>query len=466
MLFLKRKLKKFLYTRAVRSFMSASSVELQTQSEQKAIAAFDAAYQRSPPYRAHLQKTGFQNTPIRNIEDFKKYVPVSTKDMIYGNTSWISKHLPLEPSPSFLLSSGSSGIFSFGIHSQHHINQQTEFLNALFSHYFHILDQKTLIINCLGQAVRLPALDAAIIETGPRTDALLYILEKLSPQFEQTILVGDNYFVKNSLEDGLNRGIPLSRLCLQLILGGVYLPETLRTYLAELLNNKTYNGLILSSMGISEFGLNLFVETPETITLRQWAEKNPVLSQKIFGDAAPFTPMFFNYFPQAFYIEEVHGEIVITNLNTQALLPLIRYNAGDKGRSIPYEDLKHVDLGEIDMATLRPPFKSPLVLIYGKNEYVETPNKIKIYPQQVQKGLYEHIGTASLTTGYFRLNTNNGMSLQIQLKQGIQPNEAVTQQFRQAILQNINVDIPLILYPYHLFPYGMGLDYERKFKYL
>ncbi len=469
MVFLKKKLKKIFYANTIRSLKNASSAELQKQSEKKAVAAFKHARHHLPYYSTYLRETGFKDTPMADIQSFKKHVPFLDKNTIYNDPmrTVVLKNLNMKQSPHILLSAGSSGTFSFGIYSPQQMSQRAEFLNVLLDNYFNILSQKTLIINCLAQAVRLPTLDATIVEIGPRTDAFIYLLKILSPQFEQTLIIGDNYFVKNSLEDGLNLGVNLTQLRIHLILGGVYLPEGLRTYLANLLtrDNNSYSSLIFSSMGISEFGLNLFFESKETIRLRQLTETNPALRQELLAVEDPnYTPMFFNYFPQTFYVEEINHQLVITNLNAQALLPLVRYNTQDHGKIIPYHELK-VKLHEFNLTELLPPFKSPLTLMYGKQEFMES-NGIKIYPQQIQKGMYEVFHVASLTTGYFRLNKNkHTLNLEIQLKKSISPNEALTSQFQRAILPYINVDLPVILHSYQNFPYGMEVDYERKFKY-
>ena len=103
--------------------------------------------------------------------------------------------------------------------------------------------------------------------------------------------------------------------------------------------------------------------------------------------------------------------------------------------------------------------------MYGRQEWAEEGNK-KIYPQQIQRGLYEDFDTASMTTGYFRLKNENGLVISVQLKKGVEPTESLKIQFQKAALKYVDTDLPIILYPYQNFSYGVGLDYERKFKYI
>jgi phenylacetate-CoA ligase len=471
MVFLKNKLKKFYYTKVISALKKSVSTTLIEQSEEKALAAFAQARNYVPFYKVFLQKAGFQNIPVTNIESFSRQVPFLDKNTVYNDQlpPLIFEDLNSEECSNILLSSGSSGHFSFGIHSKERLVKDAQFINILFDLYFNILDKKTLIINCLTSAVHLPPLDATIIEIGPKADALHYVIKNLSPQFDQTVIIGDNYFIKNALEDGLASGIDYAALNIHLILGGIYLPESLRKHLAAVLQKDKSNfhkNLIISSMGISEFGVNLFFESLETIRLRQWVEQHPEWRTKVLGTDDPgYLPMFFNYFPQIVYLETVNRDLVITNLDMKSSLPLIRYNTKDKGHVIPFADLQKWSNEEPQMKTMLPPFKSPLVLIYGKEECVRFGDK-NIYPHRIQQGLYEDFDSALKTTGYFRLRTEDGhLKLDIQLKKDSLPSNKLLEQFRRSALKYISIETSVMLYPYHEFPYGMELDYERKFSF-
>ncbi len=425
-------------------------------SEEKAVAAFNHAVKLFPSYRAYLKKTGFKNVPINDINAFKKYVPSLNKEWLSKNSylAEVLKNFTIDEPPTFLISSGSSGVFSFGIHSRRQAVQQAQFLNIFLHNYFNIFTERTLIINCLAQGVHLPPVSAAITDIGPRTEALLYLLKTFSPNFAQTLVVGDNYFIKNSLEQGLNDGLDYSKMRLHLILGGVYLPEALRDHLYKLINPKKNSGThsVFSSMGISEFGLNLFFESHETIRWRQELEANSGLIETTLNNYPQYTPMVFNYFPDSIYIEEVNQQLIITNLEEESPLPLIRYESQDKVKIIPRES-------ELNSS------KSSLVLMYGKDDSVNFRGK-KIYPQQIQQGLYENFRTASTVTGLFRLNkAKNSLTLEIQLKKGVKSNKTLICQFQQASISHIDVDIPVEIFAYGDFPCGMELDYQRKFKY-
>src|SRR6185295_3845242 len=140
------------------------------------------------------------------------------------------------------------------------------------------------------------------------------------------IVVGDNIFVKNALEDCAADGVDLRVLKIHLIVGGAYLPESLRRYLMATLHinaDDPKTGTVYSSMGLSEFGLNVFFESQETVRLRWLASQHKDFCSKLLGSQAPYLPMMFNYLPQNTYLELVGETIILTNLSDKALLPLI-----------------------------------------------------------------------------------------------------------------------------------------------
>ncbi len=473
MVFLKNRNKKIQYQYAIRSLKKASAADLLRHSEERALKAWQGSTRRFPFYKGLLTTVSQQRQKITDIDSFKKYVPIIDKNFLYHSNrieELLFKKGKYSQIRSLLLSSGSSGVFSYGLSTQKEIKQNARFLEMLLEYFFHILEERTLIINSLANGVKLPVVEAVTAEIGPRTDSLLFLLKNVSPHFDQTILIGDHIFIKNSLEEGCKERIAYENLKIHLILGGSFFVENLRDYLAYLLKSDLKDpnrGRIFSSMGISEFGLNLFFESPETIHLRRLTQTDPILQDKLLGPHYPsYLPMFFNYFPQLFFLEEVQQKILITGLNPNSPLPLIRYDTQDIGKILQFDELEVLLKGKEDKANLLPPFKSPLVLMYSKLEPTEYQN-IKIYPQQILQGIFSDFEAASLITGYIKfINQDHQTKLCIQLKDGIANNEGTLKQIRKSALQYVNQDLPLILYSYKDFPFGLTLDYEHKFKFV
>ena len=92
---------------------------------------------------------------------------------------------------------------------------------------------------------------------------------------------------------------------------------------------------------------------------------------------------------------------------------------------------------------------------------------ITVTPEDVKAGLYSDFEVARKTTGYFRMSKHDEfLRLEIQLKENTSPTGELRKRFYQAIRKHVNTYFELLVYPYREFPYGMGLIYEHKFKYV
>ncbi len=470
MIILRKKLKKLKYHYIINSLKKTSSEKIAQKSEEKAIVTFNKASSGNSFYKSYLNTIRKDDLQVEDIESFRKLVPIVDKKSIFSSQNIdkiFSDKMDLS-TKSILLSSGSTGTFSFGLNMQNDVKRNSQFVEILLNYYFNVMENKTLVLNCLPQSIKVSLAGGTIAEIGLRTDALIYLLTTISPMFYQTIIIGDNYFIKNSIEEGQKKGINFKKLKIHLVLGSVHLPENLRTYLANILCidiNNPHSGSIFSSMGLSEFGFNVFFESKETMDLRRLVNKDPVTREKILPQSLySYLPMFFNYFPQAHYLEEINEDIIITNLKLSPILPLIRYNSKDKGKLIPYKKLEELQIRK----NYLPPFNSPLALIYGRGEFLEFQDK-KIYPQLIQEGLYSNDEVASSATGNFRLIKKDGdeeFALHIQLKDGITPRRDLQNKFSTTISNLTHIEIPITLHTYQLFPYGMGLNYGVKFKHI
>lgn len=437
--------------------------------ESKIIHSFQRAAREVPAYKKFLKDKHILAGKIRSISSFKKFVPIIDKDKTFKIYSSRINQLCVEGNlkgvKSILPSSGHSGNFSFGLVTREELNQTTEFINHLFNRYFRIRKVPTLIINCLPMGLTIPTTEGVLVNTSVREDTVLALIRGFSHDFDQIIIIGENSFIKQVLEEGLRQRIDWSKLRIHLILGEEPFPENFRRYLEHLLGKRGGLSLILSSFGISEFGLNLFYETPQTVLIRRLAEERPQLRSALFGEKTKVTPLLFQYEPPRIYVEEIRGELVITNLSPGTKLPLMRYRSGDLGRVITYSHLAEI-LQRLNLGFYLPTLSLPLVALEARNEFVKI-NATKIFPEQIKAALYCDWKLASSFTGYFRLTKEKDfLKIEAQLKKDIPLNQRLKENFINYISRNIQVKFKLNIYPYEKFPYGMELNYEKKFKYL
>jgi phenylacetate-CoA ligase len=276
-------------------------------------------------------------------------------------------------------------------------------------------------------------------------------------------MVGENTFMKFTLEMGLEKGIDWSDYNIRIIVGEESFPETYRTYMASLLRkdvDKADEIIVGSSMGISELGLSVFQESVDTIRSRRKIDSQPELRKKYFGDVR-FTPMLFNYIPMSFYVEErkkegdEFPEFIFTPLSLKRKLPLIRYNSHDKGMHVePGDDIKPFITTNL-----------PMVAIFGRGDYIEVTGQ-RIYTEGVKEIIYGDIAFAGKVTGNFLLppgaHAQKQVPLRIQMKKGID----ATAQFKREAEELISRFYGDLLRTELVEFEGMPLDFERKLPYL
>lgn len=269
-------------------------------------------------------------------------IPVVDKADLFGSARSPRDLLAtpgLEGLAHLLLSSGSSGeARSWSAMTEACLaREQRRLTRALVDVWGVAPASSLLVINALpaGPSLGLPG--SMSVSTGPDRDAVVELLRGWAKEFERVLMVGEPWFVKAALEHARAADFELASINLSLALGGEWLPEGLRSYLAELCNFdvEAEPGRILSSLGCGEAGLHLGWETAATTLLRRVAEREELAC--LCGRALAVAPCFMTYDPEAFFVEFVGSELVLTSLDPERALPLIRYRLGDRGGFVEWE---------------------------------------------------------------------------------------------------------------------------------
>jgi len=436
--------------------------------KKRVLAAFRHAEKSIPFYREYLKKS---NTPIQNIrrfEDFKACVPILNKEKLFTPSANITNNLlgdELKDCRLIFPSSGFSGKFSFGITTKKDLKKQRKAIDRALDYFFDVSSKKTLLINSLSMGINVLSSKVTTINTGLRSDIVLSVIKTFSKEFEQFILVGENLFIKNLLELGKDTGLSWQDYKIHIIFGGESFPESFRSYIENLTNSTSKNTFVGSSLGFAEIGLNVLWETPSTIQIRKKASVDKSLRKALLQIDTELCPTLFQYNPMSIYVEELEGRFLFTNLDPEVRLPVIRYATGDEGSIIPFERLKKV-LKQFGMAEHLPKYRLPLVAVKGRDQYIAQGNN-RIYPDTIKNTIYSSPELPTLTTGSFKLSeSGNNIVIEIQLKKGVTLTSGIEEKFKAALATIPNISSNLKLYPYNEFPYGMELDFERKFKYI
>lgn len=428
-------------------------VALRRASEKKVLSAFKSAARDIPLYRQILKQHNIDAEKIFDIYEFRRIVPVLDKDKLFSSYRGHVEKLCVEDyllqAREIVSSSGHSGKFSFGINSMSLRRQSGELTDVMLDYMFNISANRTLLINALPMGIRINCDYLVTADCGPRMDTVVSLLSEFCAKFKQVIIIGDNNFIKNMLEEAIETGVDIKKPKIHLILGEEILAENMRSYLAYLLGddlNSPDSAFIGSSFGIAELGLNLMFETRETVSLRRRIQRNKPHEAH---------PIIFHYFPSRIYIEEYKtetgAELVMTNCNERAIIPLIRYNTKDRGKIISV----HEGL----------PLKLPVVELYDRDGLLMAGGGV-LRPQLIREALFSDFSIAPFITGYFRLTQIDGMfNIDMQLKKRKEITPSLEEKINSALSSFLKTPFKVNLSPYQSFPYGMELDYERKFKY-
>lgn len=434
----------------------------------KVIASFKSAAGKCTAYRKILKAKGILAESVSTLDDFRQKVPVIDKNSFFAAFPFmeLAGEKNFKKIRYIMTSSGFSGKFAYGVELKHHEKHSGFFVDTALDLFFKTSRRTTFLINCTPMGVHINT-SLPLAETSVRSDMVLALLAKVSPCYEQTIIIGDPYFLKKTVEEGTQAGIGWKNLNVSLVLGQDWFPESLRSYLGSLMEidpDKDTERLIIATMGLTELGLNVFHESPETIKIRRNAQANNDLHRKLFGTESKASGFLFHYYPMRFYIEESQeGSLIFTTLSKSVSIPLIRYASGDCGHLIPYSGLEEM-LNTFNLNHLKPFLKLPLTTITGRlGNYLKIKDDL-IYPEDLKLGLYENFEIASRITGHFVLAAEKEKPIVcIQLKPSVSPGRLFNNAIQDAFFKYTRTEFTIKTFPYHEYPYGMELNYEKKF---
>ena len=442
-------------------------------SQKKAIKVFKRFAKTIPFYHNYLKKLKIDPSTIRTFSDFRDKVPTLDKETLFSsNIRNIKEIFPghsLKGCHSILPSSGFSGKLSFGINTMSDHRSQEKHVDFMLEYKFDVRRKKTLLINALCMGINVPAKKVVTVNTGPREDVVISLIQIFSKEFDQTIIIGDNSLVKNIIEKGIAEGMSWPDYRIRLILGGDSFPENFRSYLAHLLKidiEAEQKIIIASSFGIAEIGLNILWETANTICIRRSASRDAKLRMSLLGQEEDLCPMLFQYDPLRVNIEDALGRLLFTNLNMSSRVPIIRYASGDLGTIIPYKRIAEI-LKAAGLQKYIPRLPLPVVALRERLQYLDFNGRL-IFPSMIKNALYSDFHLPNVMTGYFTIaKSGEKLVLEIQLKDGAALTNEIKKRFEAAISSYLGVmHFELIFYQYREFRYGMGLDYERKFQHM
>ncbi len=365
--------------------------------EAYALKCFHRAVNEVPAYSAFLKSHKIESDKIVSIADFAQ-VPETDK------SSYI-KEYPLGDRVVGGLSAQSILAVSSGTSGQPTLWPRGGFQEAdaaavhfaIMSELYEIDKLKTLIIVCFpmgvyvsGMATSIPLLKIAeendnitVITAGNNKEIVLQTIPKVIADFEQIVLVGHPFFVKDVLESGKRAGIRWGRgVKVRTFFCSEGFNEVWRDYLASLIENADPQKDFYNMYGSSELLLMGF-ETTHTIALRRAG-----------GVLGVNPPNIFQYDPTRCFIEvNSKGELLFTAWSG---VPLIRYNLHDAGSVLGVHS--------------EGSWKLPLVTLNGRSDHTLIFYAANIYPEHIHTALNKK-DFLSKITGKFVMEKNYTASM-------------------------------------------------------
>jgi phenylacetate-CoA ligase len=152
-----------------------------------------------------------------------------------------------------------------------------------------------------------------------------------------------------------------------------------------------------------------------------------------------------------------YGRLTISMLAPSRQVPMLRYQTGDVARLLDPDEVTACLRGH-DVAIGALP--SALLAVRGRRRDA-LPNGAQI--GEYKDALYANPELARRFTGATRLIFSGGrFTMHVQLVPGQKP----VSLFERGLMAELEPDVRpdrLVVWPYAQFPFGMGLDFERKF---
>lgn len=423
----------------------------------------------SPAYRLLLGEAGLDTLPDVPASVLLERLPVLEKADVFERFSireLLDRRLAPGDLGGVLTSSGHGGSsFAFGLSTHRQLRGSARLIDLGLEQAIGIDRRSTLLINCLPMGVFFTSNTVCVANVSVREDMALAILRQAGPLFDQSILCVDPLFCKRLLDHADAENHDWGRLPTHAIIGEETFAEEFRDYLAARLQvdpDAPCAPLLGSSMGVGELGLNLFFETRATIALRRGLHRR---------DPDAVQPAFFCFNPLRTLVE-VHepdsegvGDLVITLLEKDPVVPMLRYRTGDRVRWLRDDERAALSEGTAPGHSSEP---FPVLAMLGRSRDQVTPDW---HVDQFKALLYRDQELAPDFSGAFRLLPGeSGLRVDVQLAEHCDRDPVEVAASLHALVRDSarrrDASVPEInCYRWRDFPRGMNLDYERKFRY-
>jgi len=462
----------------------------QKKGEEKALHLFRLVAQHVPAYQQFLKLHDINPDMVKTIDDFVT-VPVTTRK------NYLEKYSITERSwdgkfdyDILAVSGGTIGDPRLWPRGNAQEFEAAIMHELLYNSVFEVSKYRTLLIvgfplgiYVSGIATTMPSwlissklgYQLTIAAVGNKRDEILNVLKQSHEHYEQIIVTGHPFFVKDLVESAQSYKIFKKNVRMKFMFSSEGFSEKWRSYLLSVSNNQFVSCDAINLYGSTDTLVTAF-ETPFSIFLKKQAEENAEFREKL---KFPVALNVFQYNPMMRYIEtDSKDNLLITSASG---IPLVRFQIGDRGRVHSLSEVKSVLDSYYNLKTEggnweKKYWKLPLLTLFGRSDYSIEFHVAHIKPEYIHFALddplfYEKItGKFSMRKYYteamdpvleINIELNEGQDSDVRLENDL--NEKITAalrsfDYRYEFLFNSS---PSIAKPrIHLWPY----QHEKYFK--
>lgn len=452
---------------------------LKKLADQKVLLIFNYAVKNTPAYKKFLLKNNVVPNKIKSINDFKKNVPITTKENYIKAYSLeercINGKLPKDGI--IFRSAGVEGNPTYWTQALKEEDRFEVFVPFGIDYIFDYKKKNYKLLNCWAFGTWPTAIDftksarrcGQMVNIGTNSDELIFTLKLLGNKYNY-LISGYPPFLRNIIHKGEQNGIKWNEYKIDIITGGEGFVEEWRDFLKSKLGKKS---IIASAYGSTDKGLGEGFETPLTIVLRNIIRINQTylfdkkhakeICDNVFGDrtlmprneerASNFVqtllgrdpliekrlPMIFQTVPITYYEEEIkngsssnsnRSELVTTVLKLYSSQPVIRYNIQDDSGVIDYKKVIKISKEnsyDLESIITNLGYKSnkilclPFMYVYGRTDGTISIDGQNVYPEEVGR-MIENIEWLADEINSFMLNITSDyrLGIDLELKQGVE----------------------------------------------
>lgn len=421
--------------------------------EVAALELFQRVARRVPAYAAFLAEHGVDPTAVTSAEAFRQLPQVSKQNYLSRHPlaalCWDGR---LEGCDMVAVSSGSTGKPTFWPRALADELQIATRFEQVFRDSFHADTRRTLAVVCFALGTWVGGMYTAsccrylaakgypvtVITPGNQKEEIFRVVSELGPAFEQVVLLGYPPAIKDIVDSGRARGIDWAPYNLKLVLAGEVFSEAWRSLLGERTGGTAICYDSAALYGTADAGV-LAVETPLSICIRRFLDREPEAARALFGESR--LPTLAQYDPLSRRFECHEGALSFSGDNG---VPLVRYNILDRGGLLPYREMLAflAGYGFDPLAELGPGARGvrdlPFVYVFGRSDFTVSYFGANIYPENVTVGL-EQPAVSGFVTGKFVLEAiedaerDRFLSIVVELA----PGEAADEDKRDAVVDVI-----------------------------